>query len=234
MATYVLIHGAASDAWYWHLVAPLLRARGHHVIAPDLGSDDDSAGLNEYADIVLDAIGERTDLIVVAHSLGGFTAPLVCARVRVDLLVLVAAMVPRAGESAGHWWANTGYPRAKREHDERSGRAPDAEYDSMITFFHDVAPEVVAEAIVRGEPGQSDTPFMKPWPLSGWPDVPTRFLLCSEDRFFPPDFLRRVAQDRLGIAAEAIASGHLAALAHPNELVERLEAYRAELVHAPS
>src|SRR4030088_2637906 len=106
MATYVLIHGAASDSWYWHLVVPELRARGHDVIAPDLPSDDDAAGLQEYAEVVTEAIGDRPDLVVAAQSLGGFTAPLVCDRVPVGLLILVAAMVPAPGESPGDWWTN--------------------------------------------------------------------------------------------------------------------------------
>src|SRR4051812_43262392 len=101
MATYVLIHGAGSDAWYWHLVVPQLRALGHDVVAVDLPCDDDGAGLEEYADTVVDAVGDRGDLIVVAQSLGGFTGPLVCDRLPVTLLILVAAMVPRPGESAG-------------------------------------------------------------------------------------------------------------------------------------
>ena len=70
MATYVLIHGAGSDSWYWHLVVPELRARGHDVVAPDLPCDDDTAGFSEYADVVVEAIGDRTDLVVVAQSLG--------------------------------------------------------------------------------------------------------------------------------------------------------------------
>ncbi|MGH2679609.1 MAG: alpha/beta fold hydrolase [Actinomycetota bacterium] len=67
MATYVLIHGAGDGDWYWHLVDAHLRARGHDVVAPDLPSDDDSAGLRAYADAVLDAIGDRTELVVVAR-----------------------------------------------------------------------------------------------------------------------------------------------------------------------
>jgi pimeloyl-ACP methyl ester carboxylesterase len=90
MTTYVLLHGAADSAWYWHLLEAELRTRGHDVVAPDLPSDDDGAGLPEYADTVIDAIGDRTDLVVVAQSFGGFTAPLVCERVPVDLLVLLA------------------------------------------------------------------------------------------------------------------------------------------------
>jgi pimeloyl-ACP methyl ester carboxylesterase len=227
MATYVLIHGAASDSWYWHLVVPELRAQGHDVVAPDLPSDDDSAGLREYADVVVDAIGDRRDLIVVAQSMGGFTAPLVCDRVPVSQLILVAAMVPSPGEPPGDWWANTGWEQARREQAARDGSATDGDFDPMTTFFHDVPPDVVAEALARGERDQSGTPFEKPWPLDSWPDVPTNFLLCRDDRFFPAEFMRRVVRQRLGITPDEMDGGHLPALSHPDELVARLEAYRA-------
>jgi hypothetical protein len=37
-------------------------------------------------------------------------------------------------------------------------------------------------------------------------------------------------RERLGITPDEIDGGHLPALAHPQELAERLEAYRAECV----
>ncbi|GAA3512946.1 pimeloyl-ACP methyl ester carboxylesterase [Streptosporangium album] len=225
MATYVLIHGAGSNAWYWHLVAPLLRARGHDVVAPDLPCDDDSAGLAEYADVVVDAVGGRTDLVVVAQSMAGFTAPLVCDRLRVDLLVMLAAMVPSPGESPGDWWANTGHEQARRELDAREGRPSGGDFDIAVTFLHDVPPDVAAGAMSRGR-NQSGTPFEKPWPLHAWPDVPTEFLLCRDDRLFPAEFMRRLAHDRLGIVADEMDGGHLVALSRPEELADRLEAYR--------
>ncbi|MCW3004465.1 MAG: alpha/beta hydrolase, partial [Conexibacter sp.] len=55
-ARYVLLPGAGGDAWYWHLVAPLLEARGHDVVAVELPCGDDSAGLAEYADAVVSAV----------------------------------------------------------------------------------------------------------------------------------------------------------------------------------
>jgi len=97
MSTYVLIHGAGSDSWYWHRVKPQLEALGHDVVAVDLPCDDDSAGLSDYADVVVAAAGDRDDVIVVAQSLGAFTAPLVCGRLPVRLIVLVAATVARFG-----------------------------------------------------------------------------------------------------------------------------------------
>jgi pimeloyl-ACP methyl ester carboxylesterase len=212
MSTYVLVHGAGSTSWYWHLVEPRLRALGHDVIAVDLPCDDDSAGFEEYADVVVDAIGARDDIVIVAQSLGGFTAPLVCDRLPVRLLVLVAAMVPRPGESAGDWWANTGHV------------FPDP-FDEAVVFTHDLSPELAAAAS-RHVREQTGTPFEQPWRLPAWPDVPTRFLLCRDDRFFPADFLRRVVRDRLGIEPDEMSGGHLPALGHPGELVQRLEAYR--------
>jgi pimeloyl-ACP methyl ester carboxylesterase len=80
MATCVLIHGAGDVDWYRHPVKAELRERRHEVAAPDLPRDKGSAGLPEYADAVIEAIGNRTDLVLVAQSLGAFTAPLVCQR----------------------------------------------------------------------------------------------------------------------------------------------------------
>ena len=215
MATYVLIHGAGSDSWYWHLVAPELEALGHDVVAVDLPCDDDSAGLGEYADTVVEAVGDRPDVIVVAQSLAGFSAPLVCNRLPVELLILVAAMVPRPGESAGEWWAHTGHV------------FPDP-FDPQVIFAHDLPPELAEQSLLHVRE-QSGTPFEEPWPLDAWPDVPTRFLLCRDDRFFPADFQRRVVRERLGIVPDEMGGGHLPALAHPRELVQRLEGYRSEV-----
>lgn len=221
MATYVLIHGGGDVGWYWHLVAPELRERGHDVVAPDLPCDDDSAGLSDYADTLLDAIGDRAGLVVVAQSFAGFTAPLVCDRIPVDLLVLLAGMVPSPGEAPRDWWANTGYERESRARDD----------DVIATFYHDVPPDLASEALKRART-QSDTPTREPWPLDAWPDVPTRFLLCRDDRLFPADFLRRVVRERLGIVPYEIDGGHCVALSRPKELAERLDRYHASQMEA--
>ena len=228
MATFVLLPGAASDSWYWHRVAPLLQAAGHDVVAVDLPVDDPSSGLDEYAQAAVDAIGTATDLVVVAQSMGAYTAGLVAARLPVELVVLVAAMTPAPHETPGDWWANTGQPEAMRAHAVREGRDPDREFDPVEVFLHDVAPEVVA-ASAHHVREQAETPFSQPWPLDAWPSVPTRFVLCRQDRLFPADFQRRVVRERLGIVPDEIDSGHLPALSRPGELAERLLAYANEV-----
>jgi len=215
IATFVLIPGAGDTAWSWSFVADALRDRGHDAIAVDLPCDDDDAGLWQYVDAVVEAIDGRDDLVVVAHSLGAFTAPLVCARVPARLLVLAAGMVPVPGETANEWWTTSGYAEAAR------GRPS---YDDEIELFlHDAPPERAAEMLARGR-GQSETPTREPWPLDAWPDVPTRYLLFREDRVFPADFARRLARERLGIVADEMAGSHCAYLSRPDELAAGLDA----------
>jgi pimeloyl-ACP methyl ester carboxylesterase len=196
-----------------------LERAGHDVIAVDLPVDDDNARFTDYADVVVDAIGDRRGVILVAQSLGGFTAPIVASRVPVEAIILVNAMVPKSGESAGEWWDATDQPNAMREEAVRNGRNPgdDLMQDPDYLFLHDVPPDVV-----RGSANhlrrQSGTPFTDPWPLESWPDVPTRFLLGRQDRLFPADFLRRVVRDRLSITPDEIEGGHLVALSCPKEV----------------
>ncbi|MEU6347119.1 alpha/beta fold hydrolase [Streptomyces sp. NPDC046977] len=226
--TYALIPGAGGDsAWYWQLVVPELRRRGHEALAVELPVDDDAAGLEEYADAVAAVVGDHEHLVLVAQSMGGFTAPLACERLgdRVQLLVLVNAMIPAPGETAGEWWANTGQPEARRTLDLAEGRPPDADFDPLVTFFHDLPGPLVEAALAR-EPRQSDTPFGVPFPLSAWPDVPTRVVAGRDDRLFPPEFQRRVARERLGVEADVLPGGHLVALSNPAGLAELLVGYR--------
>jgi hypothetical protein len=223
MATYALIHGAGDVGWYWHLVAAELRARGHEVLAPDLPCEDESAGLADYADAVLQAIGDRGEVVVVAQSFGGYTAPIVCAQAPADLMVLVAAMVPSPGETAAEMFAATGYSDALAE-----AGGSDAADDPAAVFYHDVPPALAGEALARGR-DQAEAPGAEPYPLAAWPDVPTRYLLCRDDRIFPASWSRRVARERLGLEADEIAGGHCPALSRPGELAGRLEAYRRAL-----
>ena len=55
----------------------LLVDAGHEAIAVDLPGGDETAGLTRYTELVVDAIGSRTEVVLVAGSLGSFTAPLV-------------------------------------------------------------------------------------------------------------------------------------------------------------
>jgi pimeloyl-ACP methyl ester carboxylesterase len=211
MATFVLIHGGGGSAWDWHLLVPELAGRGHDVVVPELPIEDSSAGFTEFRDTVITSIGDRSDLVVVGHSYGAFTAPLVAERLPVRLIVLLTPMIPEPGEKPGDWWDNTGYRGAEGLSEEQQ-------------FYNGVPAEVVAEAKAHSR-DQVSAEWNEPWPPAARPDVPTRVLIARQDRFFPADFQRRVAAERLGVAPDEIDGGHAVALSHPQQLADRLVAY---------
>jgi pimeloyl-ACP methyl ester carboxylesterase len=220
VTTFVLVPGAGGQAWYWHRLVPELQRRGHTAVAVDLPAGDESAGLAAYADAVVAAVDGRTPVVLVAQSMGGFTAPLVCSRIPVERLVLVNPMIPAPGETGGEWWTVTGHDRAIAEHAARDGLSGDAG-DQETYFFHDLPPEVVAAAFEQPF-AQSTRPFEDPWPLAAWPDVPTSVVSGRDDRFFPVEFQRRLAAERLGCPVDEIPGGHLVALSRPVELADYL------------
>ncbi len=205
MAVFVLIHGGGSTAWDWHLVSPLLEASGHGVVAVDLPIEDSDAGLEDYTRAVTEAVGDAGHTIVVGHSLGGFTAPLVCEQLHSDGLVYLSAMIPLPGETFGDWWTNTGHDR---------------ETIPEEAFFNLVPEELAREATSR-ERDQQGAWMSGPWP-GRHPEVPTLAILCRDDQFFPASFMRRQVQQRLGSEPVEIPGGHYVTLSHPEAVAAAL------------
>ena len=226
MTTFVLVHGAGDAGWYWHLTAAGLRARGHSAIAPDLPCDNDSASLDDYAGAVADAAGDRPDLVIVGQSYGAFTATLAASRLPTRLLVLLAGMIPVPGERPGEWWSNAGYQQAADEQARLDGGQTGHD-DPLISYYNGVPRPLAEEALRRGGRGESSVVWNTPWPLDAWPDVPTKFIVAQDDRFFPAAFLRRVARERLHADPDEIPGCHCAALSHPRELSDLLVSYLA-------
>jgi pimeloyl-ACP methyl ester carboxylesterase len=236
VATYVFVHGACASGWVFHLVADELRGCGHEVLAVDLPCDRDEAGFATYADVVVGALDAlagrdevvgslegRDEVVVVAHSLGAYTAGLVCARRPVALCVLVAALPPAPGESVAELFA-----AAEAYADPDATPLPTVDPErSLAEFLTDVPRGLALEALARDR-DQSATPVREPWPLDTWPPVLTRFVLGRRDRVLPAAWLRRAVPERLGVVPDELDSGHAPHLSHPVELAALLERYREE------
>ena len=161
MVAYVLIPGAGGAGSYWSRVVPLLERSGHEAVAVDLPGPDPAAGLPEYADLVVAAAQRFSSVVLVAQSLGGFTAPMAAERLPVAELVLVNAMIPEPGELAGEWWKSTGSIEAREAAAERGGYG---DFDPETYFFHDVDPTGLDEP--RDE---TDAVFGSPCAFTSWP-----------------------------------------------------------------
>jgi pimeloyl-ACP methyl ester carboxylesterase len=218
VSTFILLPGAGGSAWYWSRVVPLLERAGHSAVAVDLPGDDDTAGLPEYTRIAVEAIGDRSDVVVVAQSLGGFTAPMVCAAATVSSLIFVNAMIPLPGETPGDWWGNTGAITARDAAAEAGGYG---DFDVATYFLHDVPQDVAVEGAAYERP-EADAVFVTRCDFASWPSIPIRVLCGADDRFFPVAFQCDVARDRLGITADVRPGGHLIALAHPESVADYL------------
>lgn len=219
MTAFVLVPGAGGSAWYWSRVVPLLRQAGHDAVAVDLPGDDENAGLSEYSRSVEEAIIGRNDVVLVAQSLGGFTAAMVAARTGVAEIVLVNAMIPNPGETPGAWWDDTGWEDARKRAAAAGGYSE--EFDVNEYFLHDVPPEVAAEG-ERYQRPEANAVFASSCDFAEWPAVPIRILSGEGDRFFPLEFQRRVARDRLGLEPDVLHGGHLLGLSNPAGVADYL------------
>jgi pimeloyl-ACP methyl ester carboxylesterase len=220
--TVVLLHGAWHRGACW---APLREVLPWPSIAPDLPSDQPGVGAAEYADSVDLPDGE---LVIVGHSLGGLTAPVLAARTadRVRALVLVAAMIPEPGHS--HMDLTKADPSIlPRPIGAGPERNPDGttswpQAAALESMYAGVPEELARPAVVDLRP-QAWTITKEVTPLTAWPDVPTISVVCAEDPMAAPEASRRIARER-GFTLRELPGDHFPMLTRPRDLAEIITA----------
>jgi pimeloyl-ACP methyl ester carboxylesterase len=230
VSTFALVHGAWHGGWCWERLAPLLEARGHRIVAPDLPCDDSAATFDDYADVVVRALaGADDDVVVVGHSLAGNTIPLVAARRPVRRVVYLCALIAAPGVSFGDQVRAepdmfvAGYERGLAPPDEERRRTW-ADYAlARETMFPDCAEGDAEAAFARLRP-QASAPYRRPCPLDAMPAVPSTYVLARQDRIVSPDWGRRAAPERLGVEPLELPGDHSPYLARPEALTDLLDA----------
>jgi pimeloyl-ACP methyl ester carboxylesterase len=224
MAVFVLVHGAFHGAWCWDHLTPHLAALGHECIAVDLPCEDPEAGAVAYALHVSMALGNTNGAILVGHSLGGLTIPLVATDRRVRRLVYLCAAVPIPGAS----WLDqeTTNPVLVREapfeteiHDDGTSSVTDQ--GAIDAFYHDCTPQTQTWALAHLR-RQAWLPSIEPAPLAQLPDVPSSVILGRDDRVVPTAYIRESAGN-LGVVPIELDGGHMPILARPEQLAHELD-----------
>jgi pimeloyl-ACP methyl ester carboxylesterase len=228
MATFALIHGAWGSGWHWGPLVGELERTGHAVVAPDMPCEDPEAGFDDYAEVVLEALKDVDgDVVVVGYSLSGNVAPLVAARRPVAELVYLAAMIPEPGVSFQSQ-AERGDAMLRPEY--RAGLEADADSTWWVDFdvyrdvvHHDCDEHVVRERFARSR-RQCNRKYREPCSLIARPAVPTRYILCTEDRIMNNEFWSGAVRERLGIEPVELAGSHSPMVSRPAELALLLSA----------
>jgi pimeloyl-ACP methyl ester carboxylesterase len=230
VTTFALVHGAWHGAWCWERLGPELERRGHAAVAVDLPADDPAATFADYAGVVAGALdGAGDDVVVVGHSLGGLTIPLVAARRPVRALVYLCALVPIPGASLSEQLRAepetfvAGYDAGLAiDRDRRTSRWVDFGV-ARERLYGDCAEADARWAFARLRP-QARGANRVPCPLDALPDVPTVAIVGAGDRTVEPAHGRRVARERLGVAAVELTGDHSPFLSRPAELADLLDA----------
>jgi pimeloyl-ACP methyl ester carboxylesterase len=227
MSLFVLVHGAYHGGWCWSRLVPELERLGHRAVAPDLPCDDPAAGHDANVAIVvaaMDAADAGDDVVVVGHSLGGFTAPLVARHRAVRRVVFLCTAPMIGGGVADELRARMvtdNYGAAVRFRDEH-GRALMSASDAWQGFYHDCDDAIAEWALARLRP-QSARPLIEPWRLTAWPDAKRSVILARDDRAVRLDAAQEAGRLILDGGEPILIDGsHSPFLSRPAELARLL------------
>jgi pimeloyl-ACP methyl ester carboxylesterase len=211
--TFGLVHGSGHGAWCWQRVIGALDVFGYRAIAMDLPCSDESAGVRRYAEVVIDALAEAgDDVVLVGHSMGGLTIPVVAAERVVRKLIFLAAGLPLPGKSLNDQRADAPEMVFPKE----------GSWSLRSRWYHAASDADAAWASAQIRP-QSQTPFREITPLAVWPNVDAAYVVLTDDRTVNPAWGRKAARERLGIEAhELVGADHSPFLNRPADLARLL------------
>ena len=186
---------------------------------------------------MLGALPARGDVVLVGHSLGGLTIPLVAAARPVRALVFLCALLPVPGLSVVDqlrlepeiFAPGFGSSVAR----DALGRSYWTDREEAIAqMYGDIEPTEATRAVARLRP-QARLPSVETTPLRAWPDVPSVVVLARDDLAVAPTWSRHAARDRLGIEALELSGSHSPFMSQPANLAELLLAAVADLDRRP-
>lgn len=222
-----LVHGSYHGAWCWDFLTPELERLGHRVVTMTLPISDPSLGAADYAKTVEAALDPKTVPVLVGHSMAGLVIPLVASRRPIKRMVFLASFLPSPGKSANDQRTTQAIdgrvaPRTAEWTDLGDDVWMVGPNTATELFFHD-APAAVARWATKRLRPQAYRVMSETTPLTTWPDVESRSIVCRDDRAVNPAWVRTAARERLGIDAIELGGGHSPFLTRPAELAQVLD-----------
>jgi pimeloyl-ACP methyl ester carboxylesterase len=222
-ATFIFVHGGFGSPAELAPTVPYLEAKGHRVVNVDLPSERADATLDDYASAVIQAMADMSGpRILVAHSAGGATIQLVADRIPVNRLIYAAAIVPRPGQSIYEAIGPETQAAIMSVSLDNGDGTRSFDFDLLASLVPKEQREAYTEFLRATQRKQGLQAIYEPWPGTGIPDVPSSYILCTEDQIIHPDRQRAFAA-LLDVTPIEIASEHSVFAAKPQELASILE-----------
>ncbi|WP_234327992.1 alpha/beta fold hydrolase [Streptomyces sp. NRRL F-2664] len=223
--TLVLVHGAFTDSSSWNHVVQELQGRGYRVLAPAnplRGLAEDSSYLSSFLK------GIEGPIILVGHSYGGEVIGNAAAgEPKVKGLVYVAAIAPDIGESANDILG--AFPGSVLP--DATTTLPYSDHKGEVGTDLYVKPEKFREAFAGDLPAaQTDVMAAIQRPIeasslgdssthAAWKEIPSWYLVASEDKAVPPDAQRFMAQRAMSQITE-VSAAHAVAVSRPDAVTQ--------------
>jgi pimeloyl-ACP methyl ester carboxylesterase len=220
MSIFCLVHGSTQGPKGWELLEAELKARGHEWICVDLPIDQPDSSATAYASAIGNVLQESRGSIVVAHSASGLFLPLIPEYAEVAKLVYLAAVIPLPGQSfLSQFQADQGMYRS-----DFVGKDPTKDEALARQYlFHDCSPNVSQWAMSTLRLMFAKEAITERTPLARWPDVPSSYISCGEDRALNPDWWEMAARERLRAEPIRIEAGHAPHVSRPAALATILD-----------
>jgi pimeloyl-ACP methyl ester carboxylesterase len=219
MSTFILVHGSTQSPTGWDLLASELARRGHASVCVDLPVDEPDASATHYAQVIAASCVGLREPMVVAHSASGLFLPLVPAYAPISRLIYLAAAIPQIG---------AGFLDQYRAAPEMYcpafvGKDPSTDRDAAMQYlFHDCDEDTASWALTTLRRMLAKQTIVEISPLERWPDVPSSYISCHEDRTINPDWWERAARERLGVEPIVMNAAHCPHVSRPAELASIL------------
>src|SRR5215470_1716083 len=212
--TIIFVHGLWADGSCWNKVIPSLLGQGFNVISvqnPTTSLEDDVAATKRAIKLA------GGDVVLIAHSWGGFVITNAGDDPHVKALVYVAAYAPDQGETV---------PSV-------SEKAPATQLTNFVQTtdgFLTLSKDGVTKAFANGlPPDEQNMIFCVQQPASenvfkgvtshvAWKQKPSWYVVAADDHTINPDLERLMAQ-RAKAKTTVVQSPHVAMLARPKEVL---------------
>ena len=218
---FLLVHGSTQGPGGYDRLAAALQGRGHRTVAADLPVDRPEWTAAQYAEVARGQAAGLTEPVLVVHSAAGVVAPAIAAAVGARHVAWLGAVVPDPGRSVMDELAADPGMFGAEWHDW-TGDLAGAPAETAYFLFHDCDLRTLRWALSTTRLWPVRSLFEAPGAaLADLP--PSTVVVPTEDRTLTPDWMRRVARDRLKADPIDVPGGHCPHVSRPEQVAALLD-----------